>query len=62
MCLCFKVVKLVFLVSGVGSYIGDDGVELVDAKHFKDEWSSVAWVHGGEGIEFFLFGEYRCVE
>ena len=62
MCLCFKVVKLVFMGSGVVSDVGDDGVELVDAKHFEYEWSSVAWVHGGEGIEFFLFGEYGCVE
>ena len=61
-CLVGDLLYLGVVFSGVGSYGGDYGVELVDAEHFEDKWSAVAGVHGGEGVEFFLFGEYGGVE
>ena len=68
-CLCGGVVEVfgevfgeVLFVFGVGFDVGDDGVEFVDVEHAEDEWSSFAGVHGGECVEFFLFGENGGVE
>jgi len=45
-CLVFELLDVVFLISDVGAYVSDYGVELIYSEHFEDEWASIAWVHG----------------